>query len=186
MSLHGIKLASCVSLDLDQQTHGSHFRAARSTKLQVVKEVQGMSNVHHTSGTQPSNAPEYRFETVLAAAQTLDQFALELQVLTPPNIPRNITSVRGWAIRFEALHEYVNDVPTASLKSLAEQLNKPIKILSSYIRRWDQHVSKIDPLLRTYKIMPGEEDMVDNVRVLLERAIYAQRIVTDQLQARCA
>ena len=127
---------------------------------------------------------EYRFDMVLAAVEILNQFAQELQGFTPPEIPNTIASTRGWTIRFEALDEYCHNVPTAGLKSLAEQLNRPIEALTSYVRRWDQHVSEIDPLLRTYEIMPGEEDTVDSVRVLLGRAINAQRTTVNELSAR--
>lgn len=92
--------------------------------------------------------------------------------------------MRGWTIRFEALEEYCHEVPTDGLRSSAKQLNRPIEILSSYIRQWDHHVAEIDPLLRTYKIMPGEEDIVDSVRVLLGRAINAQGIAANQLRTR--
>lgn len=121
---------------------------------------------------------------VLAAVDILDQFAQELQALRPPEIPDNIASTRGWTIRFEAFEEYCKNVPTSGLQSLAEQLDRPIKILTSYVRRWDQHVSEIDPLLRTYEIMPGEEDAVDSVRVLLDRASHAQRVAVSELNVR--
>jgi len=133
----------------------------------------------------PSPVPfECRFEMALAAVGILDQFARELRSLRPPEIPGTIASTRGWTIRFEALEEYCQNVPTGSLQSLAEQLDRPIEVLTSYVHRWDQHVSGIDPLLRTYEIMPGEEDAVDSVRVLLDRAIHAQRVAVSELSAR--
>jgi len=133
----------------------------------------------------PSPVPsEYRFEMVLAAVDILDEFVRQLRVLRPPKIPSTISSTRGWTIRFEGLEEYSQNVPTGSLQSLAERLNRPIVDLASYVRQWDQHVSGIDPLLRTYEIMPGEEDAVDSVRVLLDRVIQAQRVVVRELKAR--
>jgi len=125
-----------------------------------------------------------RFEMVLAAVDILDEFAQRLQVLRPPEIPNTISSTRGWTIRFEGLEAYIQNVPTSSLKTLAERLNRPIVDLASYVRQWDQHVSEIDPLLRTYEIMPGEEDAVDSVRVLLDRAIQAQRVAVREVRAR--
>lgn len=121
---------------------------------------------------------------VLAAVDILDQFAQELHSLKPPEIPESTASTCGWTIRFEALEEYRQTVPTDGLQSLAGQLDRPIKVLTSYIRQWDEHVSRIDPLLRTYEIMPGEEDAVDNVRVLRDRAIHAQRVAVSELEAR--
>jgi hypothetical protein len=133
----------------------------------------------------PSPAPsECHFEMVLTAVDILAQFALELRALRPPDIPGTIASTRGWTIRFEALEECCRNVPTKSLQSLAEQLERPIEVLTSYVRRWDQHVSGIDPLLRTYEIMPGEEDAVDSVRVLLDRAIRAQQVAVKELSIR--
>lgn len=127
---------------------------------------------------------EYLFEMLLAGVDTLDRFAQELRALRPPEMPGNIASTRGWTIRFEALEEYCHKVPTGSLKSLAKQLDRPIEVLTSYVRQWDRHVSEIDPLLRTYEIMPGEEDAVDSVRVLLDRAIHTRRVTANELSAR--
>lgn len=127
---------------------------------------------------------EYHFEMVLTAVDILAQFAQELRALRPPEIPVTVASTRGWTIRFEALEEYCRNVPTESLQALAEQLEQPIEVLTSYVRRWDQHVSGIDPLLRTYEIMPGEEDAVDSVRVILDRAIHAQQVAVNELSTR--
>jgi len=121
---------------------------------------------------------------VLAAVDVLDRFAQELHSIKPSEIPRNIESTRGWTIRFEALEEYCQNVPTDSLQSLVRLLDRPIKVLTSYIRRWGQHVSGIDPLLRTYEIMPGEEDVIDSVRVLLDRAIHVQKAAVSELGLR--
>lgn len=121
---------------------------------------------------------------VLAAADVLDRFAQELYSVKPPEIPRNIESTCGWTIRFEALEEYYSDVSTDSLQSLARLLDRSIKVLTSYIRQWDEYVSGIDPLLRTYEILPGEEDAIDNVRVLLDRANHAQKIAANELGSR--
>lgn len=136
-------------------------------------------------GDNPSPVSfEYHFEMVLTAVDILAQFAQELRALRPPEIPGTIASTRGWTIRFEALEEYCRNVPTGSLQSLAEQLERPIVDLTSYVRRWDQHVSGIDPLLRTYEIMPGEEDDVTSVHVILDRAIHAQQVAANELSTR--
>lgn len=127
---------------------------------------------------------EYRFEMVMEAANTLNHFSQELERLTPPNVPNTITSTRGWSIRFEAIAEYSRDVSTADLEFLAGQLAPPIEILTSYVWRWDQYVSEMDPLLQIYQIMPGDQDTVDSVRVLLDRASYVQRIALSELRTR--
>jgi hypothetical protein len=87
-------------------------------------------------------------------------------------------------MRFDGLCEYGSHVPTSRLQSLAKHLNAPIKDIRAYIDRWEQLVSKIDPLLRTFEIMPGDEGTLDCVRVLLDRTIYAQELVVGQLNDR--
>jgi hypothetical protein len=131
--------------------------------------------------SQPWN---YRFEMVNTAVDVLSRFSNELSGCTPPDIPANLPNVSGWTMRFDGLGEYGSHVPTSRLQSLAKHLNAPIKDIRAYIDRWEQLVSKIDPLLRTFEIMPGDEGTLDCVRVLLDRTIYAQELVVGQLNDR--
>jgi hypothetical protein len=133
---------------------------------------------------EPSRPWTYRFEMVKTALEVLTRFSSELCKCTPPDVPEYLPNVRGWTIRFDGLGEYGRQVPTAHLESLAKSLNEPIKNLAAYIDRWEESVSMIDPLLQTYEIMPGDEDTVDSVRVLLDRAVYAQQLVTGELNGR--
>ncbi len=82
-----------------------------------------------------SVSSEYHFEMVLTAVDILAQFAQEPRALRPPEIPGTIASTRGWTIRLEALEEYCRNVPTESFQALAEQLEQPIEVLTSYVRR---------------------------------------------------
>ncbi len=132
----------------------------------------------------PDRPWTYRFEMVKTAVDILSLYSSELRDCTPPEIPERIAHVRGWTIRFDGLGEYSSHVPSNQLKSLAERLEAPIKDLSEYIDRFEESRYMIDPLLQTYEIMPGDEDALDSVRVLRERAVYLQQLATGQLNDR--
>lgn len=121
---------------------------------------------------------------VKTAVDILSRFSSELRECTPPEIPAHMAQVRGWTMRFDGLGEYSSHLPSGQLTSLAEQLQDPIKHLSDYIDRFEDTRPMIDPLLQTYEIMPGDEDALDSVRVLRERAAYLQQLVTGQLNDR--
>jgi hypothetical protein len=139
---------------------------------------------HEQYPDQTSQPSTYRFEMVKTAVDVLARFASELRECNPPDVPENLPNVRGWTIRFDGLGEYSSHLPTGQMESLAKRLDDPIRDLRAYIDRWEQLVSMIDPLLRTYEIVPGDEDTLDSVRVLLDRAIYAQELVVGQLNDR--
>lgn len=133
---------------------------------------------------EPGQPWTYRFEMVKTAVDILSRFSSELRECTPPEIPEHTASVRGWTMRFDGLGEYSRHLPSGQLTSLAERLEDPIKDLSDYIDRFEENRSMIDPLLQTYEIMPGDEDALDSVSVLRERAVYLQQLVTGQLNDR--
>ena len=137
-----------------------------------LNRLLGRAEVSNESNSPPP--AKYRFEMVLAAADVLDEFAHEINRMTPPAVPTYIASVRGWTIRFTTLQDYGSQLPDGDLEIFAVRLNQPIKALRAYLGRWDGAVAAHDPLLRSYDVLPGEEQMMDNVRVLLDRAIHAQ------------
>jgi hypothetical protein len=118
---------------------------------------------------------DYRFEMVNTAVDVLRRFTSELHECTPPEVPANLPNVSGWTIRFDGLGEYGGHVPTSRLQSLAKRLDGPIKDIRAYIDRWEQLVLKIDPLLRTFEIVPGDEDILDSVRVLMDARYICAR-----------
>ncbi len=133
---------------------------------------------------QQSQPWTYRFDMVKTAVDVLASFSSELGKCTPPEVPEHLPSVRGWTIRFDGLGEYARQVPSAQLESLAKRLDEPIANLAAYIDRWEVNISESDPLLVDYEIMPGDYDAVDSVRVLLDRAVYAQQLATGDLNSR--
>jgi hypothetical protein len=152
------------------------FFKRRLARSQTVKEADTVTPA------------EYQFEMVLTAADLLNDFAREISRMIPPNVPANMPSVRGWTIRFTTLQDYGSQIPAGELRALARGLNGPIEALDNYVRRWDTIVLARDPLLRSYHVLPGDEDTVDGVRVLLNRAVQAQHValhlVASQTQSR--
>lgn len=136
-----------------------------------------------TERAEESAGAEYRFEMVELAADKLRALSRQLERCAPPEIPKNMAHTRGWTIRFEGLADYSNQIPNEALERLAKRLDPSIKILSAYIHQWERQVSEIDPLLQTFEIMPGDEEGVASVRILLDRALFAQRIAIRQLRS---
>jgi len=130
---------------------------------------------------EPNQPWTYRFEMVKTGVDILCRYSSELRECTPPDIPNRIAQVRGWTIRFDGLGEYSTHVPSTQLKSLAERLEDPIKDLSDYVDRFEVTRAMIDPFLQTYEIMPSDEEALDHIRTLRERAVYLQQLATGQL-----
>jgi hypothetical protein len=126
---------------------------------------------------------EYRFDCVKSAVDVLRRFTRQLRRFEPPDVPEGLPSTRGWTIRLEGLPQYCDLVPRDGLEFLAKRLDDPIKFLTAYVRRWGEHVSAIDPLLRDYEIMPRDENTIASVCVLLERALFAQRLAIRLLKS---
>jgi hypothetical protein len=139
---------------------------------------------HEQYPDQQSQPWTYRFEMVKTAVDVLASFSSELCECTPPELPEHLESVCGWTIRFDGLGEYARQVPSAQLESIAKRLDEPIASLAAYIDRWEANLSKIDPFLVDYEIMGDDEDAVDSVRVLFDRAVYAQQLATGELNNR--
>ena len=131
----------------------------------------------HSSPHAPSSSPEDRFELVIIAAELIAEFADELRYIDPPYLPDNLASIRGWSIRFTTLPEYIAQIDRHALNSLANELAAPLRIINEYIDRWDKAVAHLDPLLRDYEIMPGDEAAMDSLRVIWQRANNARLLV---------
>lgn len=121
----------------------------------------------------PPSSPDstYRFEMLMLAVELLEEFSMEIEECTPPETPASIASLRGWTMRFVTFSEYSRDISAAEIQSLCGRLSQPIDRLISYLQHWEHHVSSLDPLLRSYHILPGEEQAVDSVRVILFRSL---------------
>lgn len=126
----------------------------------------------------------HRYEMVTTGVKVLTAFSSELSEFSPPDVPEGLPKVGGWTIRFDGFGEYSAQVTTLKLESLAKLLDEPIRNLTAYVDRWEDSVSSIDPALQSYEIMPGDEDAIDSIHILLNRAIYLQQLVEGQLHDR--
>jgi hypothetical protein len=165
-------------------------RFAQSFKLRNYGNVRGkmFARIRQFFRRSPRLVSERlwqeRFEAVQFAAELLEEFAVELSDFVAPTIPEHYASIRGCTIRFESLPEYCHEVPLASLRALAERLNDPVARMTRYLKQWDSSVKRTDALLRDYHVMPGDEQAVDNVRVLLYRGRLVQRLVATEIVRR--
>ncbi|MBN2211178.1 MAG: hypothetical protein JW709_07255 [Sedimentisphaerales bacterium] len=123
----------------------------------------------------------YRFEMVEYAAKELYTFSRKIKSSTPFVLPKDLPSVRGWIIRFEGLPEYISVIEESSLIHLKEKIDKSLILLQKHISRWEQHITNIDPLLRPFEIMPGDENALENISILNDRAYFAAKLITQEL-----
>src|SRR5690554_2744891 len=102
-------------------------------------------------------------EILEATLSVLEDFASELKTnYLPPGIPYEKEALtRGWSVRLDSVEQKIQGLPRAERLLVCSRLAGILSVFDSYIVQWEKRLQEVDPLLVSYKFMPGDFNAMD-------------------------